>query len=102
MATTTISFSIDDDIKQNAQSILNEMGLDLTTVINSFLKSLVQERRLPFKMRMEHSFRNDACTDYINSELDKSMQEATDPGTKWLTHDEVVDRMEYRRKVRTS
>ena len=100
MATTKISVNIDEDIRQKAQRILNEMGLDMTTAIDSFLRSLVREKRFPCEIHIGYTFQEAAYREYINEELDKSMQEAMDPNTNWLSHEEMVARMDYRRKVR--
>jgi len=50
MATSTmsrISVNIDEEIKLGAQKILNEIGLDLTAAIDSFLRTIVREERIP-------------------------------------------------------
>ena len=102
MATSRISVNIDDDIKQKAQRILSEMGLDMTTAIDSFLRSLVRDKRLPSEIHIERTFQEAAYNEYINGELDKSMQEAMDPNTIWLTHEEMVASIDNRCKVRKS
>ena len=38
--------------------------------------------------------------EYINTERDKSMLEATDPNTQMLSHDEMIARMSERHKAR--
>ena len=102
MATSRISINIDEDVKRNAQQILSEMGLDMTTAINSFLRSLVREKRFPCEIHMEPIFCEAACNEYISKELDKSLQEAMDPNTKWLSHEEIVARIDCRNKIRNN
>jgi len=89
MASTRISVNIDAEVKQKAQSILSEIGLDMTTAIDSFLRTLIREERIPFDLRTERAFRDSLYRDYINTELDKSILEADDPDTEWLSHDEM-------------
>ena len=48
MANTHIHVRIDDDIKKQAQQIFSEMGLDITTAINMFIKQVVRNRSFPF------------------------------------------------------
>lgn len=43
-----VNFQIDEDIKTNAESVLNEMGLDLSTAITLFLTKIAIENRIPF------------------------------------------------------
>ena len=41
---------MDDDVKQNAEQTLNEIGLSMSTAINIFLKTVVRENRVPFEL----------------------------------------------------
>lgn len=43
-----ITINVDDQLKNEATAILNEMGMDLTTGIKVYLNQLVRERALPF------------------------------------------------------
>jgi hypothetical protein len=40
-------------------------------------------------------------SEYINTELDKSIAEANDPSTKWLSQEEMKARMIKRREARS-
>ena len=48
MANTHIHVRIDDDTKKQAQQIFGDMGLDITTAINMFIKQVVRNRSFPF------------------------------------------------------
>ena len=56
----------------------------MTTEINSFLRTVVREERIPHDIRTERVYRREVATheSYINSELDKAMAEAADPNTR--------------------
>ena len=103
IATTRVSVNIDEDIKQRAQEIFSEMGLDMTTAIDSFLRTVVMEERIPYNIRTERAYRREIAAHeaYINAELDKAMLEAADSNTKWLSHDEIVANMRRRREARS-
>jgi addiction module RelB/DinJ family antitoxin len=101
MASTRISVNIDEDVKQGAQRVLSEIGMDMTTAIDSFLRALVREERIPFDLRTAKAYREAAHREYINAELDKSMLEAADPNTKWLSRNEMKSRLAKRREVRS-
>lgn len=45
---TTISVRIDEDTKKEAQKLFGELGLDLSTAINMFLRQSVREQGVPF------------------------------------------------------
>lgn len=48
--TTQVSFRIDEDIKQKAESALDDMGLTMSAAITVFLKKVGRERRIPFEI----------------------------------------------------
>ena len=48
MAKVSTSISLDADVKERAQTILVELGLDLSTAVGMFLRQLIRERSLPF------------------------------------------------------
>ena len=100
MTTARVSVNIDENIKQSAQRILNEMGLDMTTAIDSFLRTIVREERIPYDIRTERAYREAAYWDYINAELDKSMLEAADPNVKRLSHSQVMSNLMKHREAR--
>lgn len=49
MSMTTIKFKVDEEVKEEAQKIFKEMGLNMTTAFNMFLIKTIQERQLPFQ-----------------------------------------------------
>jgi DNA-damage-inducible protein J len=101
IASTRISVNIDEDVKQNAQKLFGEMGLDMTTAIDLFLRTVLIEKRLPFEVRTEQAYREAVHRAYISTELDKSRLEAADPNTKWLSQDEMKARLAKRREARS-
>ena len=48
MASTHIHVRIDEDIKKQAQQIFNEIGLDMSTAINIFIRQVIRSRGFPF------------------------------------------------------
>ena len=102
MSSTRISVNIDAEVKQKAQIILSEIGMDMTTAIDSFLRTLIREERIPFDLCTMRAYRDALHLDYINAELDKSMLEAEDPDTEWLSHDEVMTSLIKHREARNN
>ena len=100
MSTTRISINIDEEVKQGAQRVLNEIGMDLTTVIDLLLRTIVREERIPFDLRTEKAYREEIYKQYIRVELEKSKIEAANPNTKWLSHDDVMAKLRKQRKAR--
>ena len=50
MASTNINIRTDSDLKAKAQGILGELGLDLSTAINVFLRQVVRKEAIPFEI----------------------------------------------------
>ena len=46
--TTQINFRIDEDVKKNAEKVLDELGLSMSAAITVFLKKVGREHRIPF------------------------------------------------------
>lgn len=54
MATTTnLNIRTDKAIKEQAEQIFNELGLNMTTAINIFLRTAVREHGIPFELKLE-------------------------------------------------
>ena len=48
MSATTIN--IDDTTKKEAQKLLKDMGMNLSTAVNIFLRQVIKEQRIPFEI----------------------------------------------------
>ena len=64
--TTNFSIRLDSDIKKQCEALYGELGLNLTTAINVFLRQSLRVGGFPFDVRMEQP----------NKEIIVAMQEA--------------------------
>ncbi len=48
-----ISLRIDDDVKQEAEKVLKEIGISMSSAVNIFLKTVGREKRIPFELSAE-------------------------------------------------
>lgn len=53
MATTNLNIRIDKVIKDQAENIFNELGLNMTTAINMFLRTAIREHGIPFELKLD-------------------------------------------------
>ena len=53
MATTNLNIRIDKKIKDHAEKIFNELGLNMTAAINIFLREVIHEHGIPFELKIE-------------------------------------------------
>ena len=52
-ATTSMTIRLDKDIKSAAQSIYKELGIDMTTAINVFLRQSIRSTGFPFAVNLD-------------------------------------------------
>ena len=50
MNTTNINIRIDKDIKRDAELVFNNLGMNLTTAFNIFVRQVIREQAIPFKI----------------------------------------------------
>ena len=53
MSTTNLNIRTDKDIKDQAETIFNELGINMTTAINMFLRATTREYGIPFELKLE-------------------------------------------------
>ncbi len=51
MAKVSTSITIDTEVKAKAQELFADLGLDLSTAINMFLRQSIRENGIPFTVR---------------------------------------------------
>ena len=53
MAITNLNIRTDKDIKDQAEEIFNELGLNMTTALNIFLRTAIREHGIPFELKLD-------------------------------------------------
>ncbi|MEE0256389.1 type II toxin-antitoxin system RelB/DinJ family antitoxin [Evtepia sp.] len=53
MAATNLNIRTDKAIKEQAEQIFNELGLNMTTAINLFLRTAIREHGIPFELKLD-------------------------------------------------
>ena len=80
MAQTNVSIRMDENLKKQFDGLCNELGLNMTTAINIFAKTMVRQHRIPFEISL----------DTPNAETIAAMEEAErisrDPNVKGYTN----------------
>ena len=68
MATVNMSIRMDTELKKQAEAMLSDMGLNMTTAMNMFLRQVVRQGRIPFEI----------ATDIPNAETVAAIKEMDD------------------------
>lgn len=50
MATTSVTIRMDENLKKQAETLFDEMGLNMTTAITIFAKAVVRQNKIPFEI----------------------------------------------------
>jgi len=85
---TTLHTKIDKDVKENAQKLAQEMGLPLSTIINSQLREFV--RSGTFSVSLEPQIREDVWKEILQTSRDAREGINTSPA-----FDNVDDALEW-------
>lgn len=53
MATTKINFRVDSEVKKQSEALFGQLGVNLTTALNVFLRQAIRVGVFPFDVRLE-------------------------------------------------
>ena len=53
MPTTNLNIRTDKGIKDQAEEIFAELGLNMTTAVNMFLRTAIREHGIPFELKLD-------------------------------------------------
>ena len=53
MAKVSTNINLDPTLKKNAQELLKDLGMDLTTAVTIFLRQTVREQAIPFQIKRD-------------------------------------------------
>lgn len=87
LATTNINVRIDKDLKQSAESLFNDLGLNMSSAITMFLKTAVSYDGIPFEVKRmtPNSKTIAALAEY------KAMKENPSSYKRYDSFDEMID-----------
>ena len=75
--TTNLNVRVNEDLKRQAESIFNELGMNLSTAMNLFLRSAVRCGGIPFDLRLPNKPRSfgEMSEDEFNIKMDKAFSD---------------------------
>lgn len=69
--TAMVNARVEEDIKRDAEDILNKMGIPASTAINMFYRQIIYTHGLPFQPAVPHSIAS--LSDMTQEEFDSRM-----------------------------
>ena len=53
MEMTDLTICVDEEIKAQAEQVFTELGMDMTTAVNVFLKGAIRKKGIPFELKLD-------------------------------------------------
>ena len=89
MSTTNLNIRTDKDVKEKAEKIFNELGLNMTSAVNIFLRTAIRERGIPFELKL------DVPNETTIAAIEEVRRMASDPSSpRYSNIDELRDALE--------
>lgn len=87
MATTNINVRVDSGLKQEAEALFNDLGLNMSSAINMFLRSAINCDGIPFEIKRS------TPNAETKAALDEYEEMKKNPGQyrRYKSFDEVLD-----------
>jgi len=78
--TTNVNVRVDEELKRKAEYIFNELGMNLSTAFNLFLRSAVRYGGIPFELRLSSRPRSikELSEAEFNYRIEKAFSDAED------------------------
>lgn len=92
--TSNIFVRVEPEIKQQAEKVLNQLGIPMSSAIGIFLRQVVLQRGLPFDMKLPANIPLSAGSlneEQFNAEIEKGLTDLTTGNI--ASADYVADRM---------
>lgn len=96
MANSLVQIRVDEQLKQNVTNIYEELGMDLPTAIRIFLKRSVQEKGIPFGMKLTDIQSDNKAV----SAMQRMSQAAEENGTADMSLEEINEEIQAVRQGR--
>jgi DNA-damage-inducible protein J len=84
-----VNIRIDDSLKEQADSLFEELGMNMSTAINVFIRQTVRQRRIPFAIAAEAEGSSRPADMAAEAEPDYGGDDPDDPfyseaNVKWI------------------
>ena len=95
MASVVVQFRVEEDLKNEAAQVYENIGVDLSSALRTFLKRSIKEKGYPFEMNVDQKRRDDATKLMMMFE-----KQAIDNGIGQMSLDSINEEIENARKSR--
>ena len=89
---TNLTIRLDEDIKQDAENLFEELGLSMSGAINLFIRQAIRERAIPFQIQAKTQ--EERYHEYFNPHNAHILKESIDELNKGKGIIKTVDELE--------
>ena len=97
---TNLSIRTNRDLKNEADQVFFDMGMNLTTAITIFVKQAVRQRRIPFEIALDTDFNRSISLADAQAAAERIWDNAERNGTADMSMDEINDEIRAARAER--
>jgi DNA-damage-inducible protein J len=72
----TLQIRIPDELREEADQVLDEIGMDMSTAIRVYLKKIVQSRTIPFALEASQPWEVEPV--FVDSETQRMMDQVAE------------------------
>ena len=72
MAQTNLTVRIDEDIKRDAETLFNKIGLTMSSAINVFFRQAIREQAIPFELKAYDDYFNECNMKRIRHSIEQA------------------------------
>ena len=84
MDSTNLNIRTEKDVKEQAERIFSELGLNMTTSVNMFLRIVIRENGIPFPLKL------DTPNETTAAAIEEGRRIAADPNVRGYTSIEAL------------
>jgi DNA-damage-inducible protein J len=88
MPSSIVTIRMDSEIKKQAQAIFNDLGMDMTTAMNIFVRQVIREQAIPFRVQKNREQNRETLMALLEAE-----RLVSDPAAKRYTVEEALEEL---------
>ena len=88
MPSSIVTIRMDSEIKKQAQAIFNDLGMDMTTAMNIFVRQVIREQAIPFRVQKNREPNRETLMALLEAE-----RLVSDPAAKRYTVEEALEEL---------
>ncbi len=88
MPSSIVTIRMNSEIKKQAQAIFNDLGMDMTTAMNIFVRQVIREQAIPFRVQKNREPNRETLMALLEAE-----RLVSDPAAKRYTVEEALEEL---------